>query len=71
VVEEGATTRRRLARFAALFDAALRARNVAVRRWIEAPVGTLRGVLFLSNATEGVTRRAVAGRQRVRRRKTP
>jgi transcriptional regulator with XRE-family HTH domain len=71
VVEEGATTRRRIARFAALFDAALPARNVAVRRWIEAPVGTLRGVLFLSTATEGVTRRAVAGRQRVRRPKTP
>jgi transcriptional regulator with XRE-family HTH domain len=67
VIEEGATNRRRVDGFAGLFEAALPARNVEVRRWIAAPVGQINGLAFLSSATQGSTRRTTAGRQRVRR----
>lgn len=67
VVLESPTNRRRVARFAALFDAALAHRNWAVRKWIQTPAKQLNGLLFLSYATAGGTRRSTAGRTRVRR----
>ena len=69
VVEDGPTNRRRLARFESMFAAALPSRNRAVRRWIAEPVGRIDGLLFLSYATRGGTRRTTAGRTRVRRRR--
>lgn len=67
VVEDGATSRRRVARFDPLFAAALPVRGWAVRRWIAVPIGSLNGLQFLSSATPGSTRRVIAGRTRVRR----
>lgn len=59
------TARRRVGALSATFDAALPARIIAVRRWIREPVGTLRGLVFLSAANQQggrhrVTRRAAA-----------
>jgi hypothetical protein len=48
VIGESRTNRRRAARLEALFADSLPARNVAVRRWLRAPVGPLAGIWFLS-----------------------
>lgn len=67
IVSDRTVNRRRVGRFAALFDAALPARGHAVRRWLRAPKGSISGLLFLSDSPPGGVRRAAAGRQRVNR----
>lgn len=58
--------RGRIRRHAAIFDAALPARTVEVRRWLERPNGPLAGLWFLQiPQPAGVTRRRV-GQLRVR-----
>lgn len=67
VIEGTSTARRRVAAAGALFDAALPARNVAVRRWLRAPAGTLSGLLFLSPTNQQRHMSKHGGRHRVRR----
>jgi transcriptional regulator with XRE-family HTH domain len=66
VLAEGPTNRRRVERFRGLFEAALPARAWQVKRWLRSPTGSIQGLLFLSNASTGRTRRTTAGRTRVR-----
>lgn len=68
VVAEGTTNRRRVARFSALFDAALPQRGVTIRSWLEQPRMPIAGLLFLPDSPPGGTRRTATGRQRVHRR---
>jgi transcriptional regulator with XRE-family HTH domain len=67
VVGESRTARRRVTTLAATYDTALPDRNVQVRRWIRKPTGPLAGLLFLTNASSGSTKRASTARERVRR----
>jgi transcriptional regulator with XRE-family HTH domain len=67
VVGESRTARRRLTALAATYDIALPDRNVEVRRWIRRPTGPLAGLLFLTIASPGSTKRASTARERVRR----
>ena len=67
VVGDTSTNRRRIARFGALFDAALPDRGWAVRRWLSKPSGSIAGLLFLPDSTGDGTRRSTAGRSRVNR----
>jgi transcriptional regulator with XRE-family HTH domain len=69
VVAASATSRRRVARLATTWDAALPARGSIVRRWLAAPDGPIAGLLFVSNDSQDGTRRRSTGRERVRRRK--
>ncbi len=69
VVAASATSRRRVARLATTWDAALPARGAAVRRWLGAPDGSIAGLLFVSNDSQDGPRRRSIGRERVRRRK--
>ena len=59
--------RERVDRHAATFNAALPARTVAVRRWLENPVGSLGGVWFLQIARQMGATREPAGNGRIRR----
>ncbi len=65
VVADRTVNRRRVGRLESMFEAALPARGHAVRRWLKAPVGSLSGLLFLSDSPPGGVRRSTAGRQRV------
>ena len=65
LVGDRTMNRRRVSRLDAMFDAALPIRGYAVRRWIRAPVGSISGLLFLSDSPPGGVRRATAGRMRV------
>jgi transcriptional regulator with XRE-family HTH domain len=65
VLGDRTVNRRRIAVLGAMFDAALPARGHEVRGWLKRPVGTLSGLLFLSDAPSGGARRASAGRLRV------
>ncbi len=67
VIADSTTTRRRVASHQAIFAAALPGRGTAVRAWLRRPVGELRGLAFLPDATKGGTRRPAAGRQRMTR----
>jgi transcriptional regulator with XRE-family HTH domain len=67
IVAESRTSRRRVAALFATYDVALPDRNVDVRRWIRKPAGELAGLLFLTIASAGSTKRASTGRERVRR----
>jgi transcriptional regulator with XRE-family HTH domain len=67
VVGDTSTNRRRIARFEALFGAALPDRGWAVRRWLSKPSGSISGQLFLPDSTGDGTRRTTAGRSRVNR----
>ena len=67
VVGDTSTNRRRIARFDALFGAALPDRGWRVRRWLSKPAGSISGLLFLPDSTAGGTRRTTAGRSRVNR----
>ena len=67
VVGDTSTNHRRIARFEALFGAALPDRGWAVRRWLAKPVGRISGVLFLPDSTGDGIRRSTAGRSRVNR----
>lgn len=49
LLPEHRTARRRVAEHGATFETAFPARNVAVRRWLRAPVGVLAGLLFSPN----------------------
>lgn len=71
VVSATATSRRRIARLAATYYAALPARGATVRRWLARPVEPLAGLLFVANDSHGATRRPALGRERVRRRRSP
>jgi transcriptional regulator with XRE-family HTH domain len=67
IVGDTSTNRRRIARFEALFGAALPDRGWTVRRWLAAPSGSISGLLFLPDSIGDGTRRAAAGRSRVNR----
>jgi transcriptional regulator with XRE-family HTH domain len=67
VVAESRTSRRRIEAHAATYDTVLPDRNVEVRRWIRRPAGGLAGLLFLTIASPGSTKRASTARERVRR----
>jgi hypothetical protein len=65
VIGDNTSNRRRVARFASLFAAALPARGWSVRRWLAAPDAPLAGLVFLSDATSRGARRTSTGRCRV------
>jgi len=46
------TEHRRVARYAALFDQACPTRGSAVRRWLRDPVGSMAGLLFVTDTNE-------------------
>jgi transcriptional regulator with XRE-family HTH domain len=66
VIQAGSTNRRRIARHASVFDAALPAGNIEVSRWLRAPSERLRGRLFVSATTPRGGRRSRGGRDRIR-----
>ncbi len=68
VMPESRSHRRVVERHAATFAAAFPARQVEVRNWLRAPRGDLRGLWFLTNDREAVTRQR-AGPMRARRRR--
>jgi transcriptional regulator with XRE-family HTH domain len=67
VVSATATSRRRVARLAATYDAAFPARGTELHRWLRRPVGSVSGLVFVSYATGGDVRRRRPGLERVRR----
>jgi transcriptional regulator with XRE-family HTH domain len=67
VLPDESTARRQVASHSPAFDAALPARTVAVRRWVRAPSGHLRGVWFLSDTPARRGIRNPGSRGRVRR----
>jgi transcriptional regulator with XRE-family HTH domain len=56
VLPEASTPRRRVHEHAATFMAAFPDRNEVVRRWLRRPSGTIRGMLFLSDAARDGSR---------------
>jgi len=66
VVEATATARRRVARGAGLFDAALPLRGTAARRWLRRPSDSVAGLLFLAPTTPDRHIQRRGGRHRVR-----
>ena len=70
VLPDDRTARRRVAQHASIFDTALPARTAAVRRWLKGPIGSLDGVLFLSDVHHASTRHRV-GVPRTRRERGP
>jgi len=60
VLPDDRTSRRRVELQAATLDAALPARTRAVAHWIPQPVGTLAGILFLTDAAVSGARHRVA-----------
>jgi transcriptional regulator with XRE-family HTH domain len=66
VVSATPTSRRRVARLAATYDAAFPVRGREVRAWLKRPVGAMSGLLFLSNVTPSDARRSRGGLERVR-----
>jgi transcriptional regulator with XRE-family HTH domain len=67
VVGDTTTNRRRVARFEALFSAALPDRGRAVRQWLSMPAGSISGLLYVPDSTGDGIRRTAAGRTRVSR----
>ncbi|GAC1668366.1 MAG: hypothetical protein NVS9B8_10690 [Candidatus Limnocylindrales bacterium] len=67
VVAASATSRRRIARLATTYDAALPSRGATVRRWLANPDRPIAGLLFVSNDSQDVMRRRAGWRERVRR----
>jgi transcriptional regulator with XRE-family HTH domain len=63
VLPDDRTARRRLDSHAATFRSTFPARTVEVRRWIRSPVGTVSGVLFVSDRHHAVTRHRVSARR--------
>jgi transcriptional regulator with XRE-family HTH domain len=70
VVGATATSRRRVARLAATYDAAVPERGAVARRWLRRPDRSLAGLLFLANDSHGGARKAPVARDRVRGRKS-
>ncbi|HET9084946.1 MAG TPA: helix-turn-helix transcriptional regulator [Candidatus Limnocylindrales bacterium] len=68
VLPDDRTARRRVAQHSSIFDTALPGRTAAVRRWLKVPVGSLDGVLFLSDAHQASTRHRVGVRRTYRQR---
>lgn len=68
VVGDSATSRRRVERLAATYQAAFPMRARAVTHWLSAPEGPMSGLLFLPYAPRGSASRSGPGRQRVRKR---
>jgi transcriptional regulator with XRE-family HTH domain len=66
VIGESDTNRRIVARHGATFAAALPDRATAVRRWLRAPLGDLRGLVFSSNRHPGQASAPTAGITRIR-----
>jgi transcriptional regulator with XRE-family HTH domain len=66
VVAESPTSRGRVHRHAVVLDAALPTRGSELRRWLRDPIGSVRGLLFLSNAAHSHTTGAIWRRERVR-----
>jgi hypothetical protein len=60
VLPSDRTSRRRVVRHAATFEAALPARTLAIRRWIREPAGALNGILFVTDVTGVSARHRVA-----------
>ncbi len=67
VIAESRSARSRVLRHARVLDAALPAENVAVRRWLAAPSGTIRGRWFLPISDPHDRIPEPGGRDRVRR----
>jgi transcriptional regulator with XRE-family HTH domain len=67
VVSATATSRRRVARLRATFDAAFPIRGAEVRSWLRSPAGSISGLLFVPYVTRGDPRRGRPGLERVRR----
>jgi transcriptional regulator with XRE-family HTH domain len=67
VIGDSATSRRRLARLSATYDAAFPVRGASVRTWIREPRSAISGILFVAFGSHGGVRRARRGRERVRR----
>ncbi len=70
VVADRPINRRRVARFASMFDAALPERNLAIRRWLLHPQGALAGLWFLSDSPGRGVGRTSGARLRVNRPRT-
>ena len=68
VVGDSATSRRRVERLAATYEATFPMRGRAVTQWLRAPEGPMSGLLFLAYAPRGSARRSARGRERVRKR---
>lgn len=60
------TLRRRVARHAVLFERALPTRNVAIRRWLRQPSGSIAGLWFFSDSDPGTGNSGGRRRERVR-----
>jgi transcriptional regulator with XRE-family HTH domain len=64
VLPEDRTARRRLAAVGGTIRTALPSGNIAIRRWLKRPAGTIRGVWFLSDVSQAGTRHRAAVRTR-------
>ncbi len=67
VIDDTATSRRRVERQAELFAVAFPARSVEVKRWLRQPSGPMRGMWFLSSTPAGAGIQHSVGSHRVRR----
>jgi transcriptional regulator with XRE-family HTH domain len=65
VVRDETWARNAVRRFDAVFEAALPARTVAVRQWLAAPAGDLRGIWFLRDDAPANAKRRLGGSMRV------
>jgi transcriptional regulator with XRE-family HTH domain len=65
VVADRPINRRRINRLSSMFDAALPARNRAIRQWLRSPDRSISGLLFVSDSPVKGIRRRPAGRLRV------
>jgi hypothetical protein len=69
VIGSSPTARRRVAHLAATYETAFPVRGRALRRWLRRPEEAVSGLLFVAYAPRGSASSAVAGQQRVRRRR--
>jgi len=60
VLPNDRTARRRIASHAATIRSSLPGGNVTIKRWLGSPVGTMHGVLFVTDGPEGVARHRVS-----------
>jgi hypothetical protein len=67
VIGATATSRRRVARLAATYDAALPDRGTATRRWLRRPDRPIAGLLFVADDRQDGARKASVARERVRK----
>jgi DNA-binding XRE family transcriptional regulator len=61
VLPEERTARRRVAEHATTFETSFPTRNVAVKRWLRAPAGSISGLLFVPDVQHVDARRAPGG----------